>query len=195
MSGRFGENAAFPKDATVKLEALRSVLKKTADEADFFDRQALAAGRFTSPAGAAEAAQTPKAPSPADSLAGLLAESSAEGSLPQPSPSGASDGGLSSPHASPASRSPASLARRPPAEASGPVRDRSRPSSIFDTVSHSPKASPRELAARSPSSAPRRAAKSLPKASPPSRRPQSGRQPPATRVTPKRSNVPARPRG
>ena len=67
---------------TAKLDALRTVLKKTSDEAELFARQALAAKRFTSPAGVAEDASPQKGPSPIDSLAAGLAESSLEGSLP-----------------------------------------------------------------------------------------------------------------
>ena len=67
---------------TAKLDALRTILKKTSDEAELFARQALAAKRFTSPEGVAEDASPQKGLSPVDSLAAGLAESSLEGSVP-----------------------------------------------------------------------------------------------------------------
>ena len=97
-----------------QLEALRSLLKKTNEEAAFYDRQALAAQRFISPAGAPADAATPKEPSPADSLEAALAESSLEDPSTPP------------PHDAAADSTAATVA--------GTQTDRSRPSTSIDTV-------------------------------------------------------------
>ena len=86
ITAKIGRVAADPKPAktqkhyvAAKLEALRALHKKTAEEADFFDRQALAAQRLISPAGALADASPQRAPSPVDSLDAVMAHSSTEG--------------------------------------------------------------------------------------------------------------------
>ena len=64
---------------TAKLEALRTILKKTSDEAALFARQALAAKRFTSSEGVAKDASPQKGFTPIDSAAAGPAKSSLEG--------------------------------------------------------------------------------------------------------------------
>ena len=111
-----------------QLEALRKLKQKALSEADFFDRQALASKRFTSPEGASGDANSPHEPTPADSLDQALAASSSEESLSRPE--------------SPQRREPASA----PSPSSSPVDVgksgvRSRPSTSLDTNSLPPAAS------------------------------------------------------
>ena len=124
-----------------KLAALQKLRTKAAEEADFFDRQALAAKRFTSPEGDIGDATPLHEPSPEDSLDRELAASSAEEeSLPNPLP--------------PVSREPA--APRSPGHSpteSGSERDCSRPPLQLDTAAHSPVA--RSISAPLPAPSPR----------------------------------------
>ena len=176
-----------------QLEALRKLKQKALSEADFFDRQALASKRFTSPEGASGDANPPHEPSPADSLDIALAASSAEES---PSPS-----------------------RRPPAPAASPrsspaaVRTsgaRSRPSTSLDTDSLPPAVSGSGSGLRPVPSSPHAhqstakktqqttAKKTLP--SPPASRRGSGHNPPQQQPnprpkTPNTSRPKAHPRG
>ena len=174
-----------------QIEALRKLQKKALSEADFFDRQALASKRFTSPEGAPGDANPPHEPSPADSLDLALAASSPEDSMPEESPP--SSRRVPAPAASP--RSSPSAVRNSGA--------RSRPSTYVDTDSL-PLAAPGSGSGQRPLSRPPHTQTTVKKTQPPlpaSRR-GPGHTPPqqqpnsrAKTPTPCTSKAKARPRG
>ena len=146
---------------TAKLTAMQALLQKATDEAEFYERQALATRRFTSPEGvapdsaAAADASPPKAPSPVDSLDVALAESSLE--------------------------DPLSQARA--ADDSGTPKARSRPSTVLDTAFLSPEDSqrtPAPAARSSPVAAPRPSTKSPGQRARPSRQASAKKAPHST---------------
>ena len=108
-----------------KLTSLRALRKKALDDAALFDRQAMAAQRYLSPEGESHSASPQNGPSPVDSLAAELAQSSIGESFPP-----------SQPHQG---REPAAQQNAGPArDEVGSESDRSRLAPHLDTVSPSP---------------------------------------------------------